>query len=385
MQGEIVSLSLINNYFLIFLISKALVFTALLLFPKKTQRPQLILSLYLFTYAVCHLIILLLKNHLHDLPYIENLIVIYYLAFAFSPVLFYYYVLSINGEKLKKSYQALSLIIPLFVFIILLICFIPLSTIEKKLIVSATFIEESEIKNSFWIILAEILILAQVFIYVILIYLKIKQNKKLIDEHYSYSEKISLKWVFYLFYILFASYFFYILFGNFKMFYFDNTTQSIYLTSQIVITFIIGVFGLRQEALDISPIDEDNSNNEGIIFENKEDIIKNLEVLMIDEKIFLDNSLKIDQLAKRLNTNRYYLSVIIKEISGLNFCNYINKYRVDEFINNFESSTNQNLSIEGIANNVGFKSKSSFYSAFKKFHSCTPIQYMIVRENGVQQ
>ena len=54
---------------------------------------------------------------------------------------------------------------------------------------------------------------------------------------------------------------------------------------------------------------------------------------------------------------------------------YINGYRVKEAKHLLKLKTYNKYSIEGIARNVGFNSKSSFNNAFKRFTGLTPSQY----------
>jgi YesN/AraC family two-component response regulator len=107
-----------------------------------------------------------------------------------------------------------------------------------------------------------------------------------------------------------------------------------------------------------------------------DDLYSKLNDLMEREKVFLDNALTLDDLAKQLNTNRSYLSLVINERFNTNFNNYINEYRVKEAQKIFLDPASKILTIEAIAQNVGFNSKSSFNTAFKKFCGLTPRDFM---------
>lgn len=103
---------------------------------------------------------------------------------------------------------------------------------------------------------------------------------------------------------------------------------------------------------------------------------KELNQLMSDEKVFLNSSIKLSDLAARLNTNTSYLSKVINELSGENFCNYLNNLRVSEARKLLADPANQHITIEGIAQMVGFNSKSAFNTAFKKYTSQTPSEFL---------
>lgn len=58
---------------------------------------------------------------------------------------------------------------------------------------------------------------------------------------------------------------------------------------------------------------------------------------------------------------------------GQNFCDFINSYRVEEAKKILLKKNN--LSIEGIGYEVGFKAKTTFYTSFKKFTGKPPTKY----------
>lgn len=106
-----------------------------------------------------------------------------------------------------------------------------------------------------------------------------------------------------------------------------------------------------------------DTDTEGI---NQESIIAALQSVMHNEKAYLDSKLTIEQLAKKINTNRYYLSRAINSVYNMNFSGYVNQYRINEAIRLFSLSEYQNYTLEGIANTVGFNTRASFIAAFQK-------------------
>jgi len=97
--------------------------------------------------------------------------------------------------------------------------------------------------------------------------------------------------------------------------------------------------------------------------------------------VYLSNQLTIEELAKKLNTNRTYLSQIINENFSTNFNNFINKYRVKEAQRMLLEGNNKTFTIESIANSAGFHSKSSFNTAFKKLTGLTPSDFIRLKEH----
>ena len=108
-------------------------------------------------------------------------------------------------------------------------------------------------------------------------------------------------------------------------------------------------------------------------------LITNLEKHLEKEKPYLNNDLKLDDLSQALNTNRQYLSQIINETYNQNFFTLINNYRINEAKKLFFNKEHEQLSIMGVANSVGFNSKSTFNTLFKKYTGLTPSGF--IKEN----
>jgi len=88
----------------------------------------------------------------------------------------------------------------------------------------------------------------------------------------------------------------------------------------------------------------------------------------------LDFNLQL--LTKELNSNSSYISQAINHRLGLRFNDYINQFRVEEAKHQLQSPENKYLTIEAISELCGFKSKSTFFRAFKKETGLTPKQFM---------
>lgn len=94
------------------------------------------------------------------------------------------------------------------------------------------------------------------------------------------------------------------------------------------------------------------------------------------DKVYLQTDLTIYKLAGLLNTNTSYLSKIINDLFQSNFNAFINKYRVLESQKLMHDPDYENYTIEAIAHECGFKSKSTFNEAFKKNTGLTPSYYL---------
>lgn len=100
-----------------------------------------------------------------------------------------------------------------------------------------------------------------------------------------------------------------------------------------------------------------------------------LELLCKKQHIYADSTLNREKVAEQLGISAGYLSQIVNTVTGDNFANYINHYRVEavkEMISNPEYE-NYNLLAMGLES--GFTSKTTFYKAFKKVTDQTPNEY----------
>ncbi|GAB5553123.1 MAG: hypothetical protein Sapg2KO_27140 [Saprospiraceae bacterium] len=98
--------------------------------------------------------------------------------------------------------------------------------------------------------------------------------------------------------------------------------------------------------------------------------------LLQNRKHHLDTGLNIKLLSQELDTNEKYLSQAINQILGISFTQWINTFRVEEAKVQLLQSSNQHLTLEAIGQQCGFRSKSSFFNAFKKITGLTPNAYV---------
>ena len=80
-----------------------------------------------------------------------------------------------------------------------------------------------------------------------------------------------------------------------------------------------------------------------------------------EERYFLKHELTIEDVAQKIGTNRTYVSKIINEYSGQNFCSFVNQYRVKEMMRLMES--NNEIPLKELAETSGFGSVDSMKRA----------------------
>jgi len=93
-------------------------------------------------------------------------------------------------------------------------------------------------------------------------------------------------------------------------------------------------------------------------------------------KPYLDPDLSLRELARQIEIHPNHLSWMLNQILGMNFNVFINKYRIETFKSIARAQENKKLTIEGMAYESGFNSKTVFNTYFKKETGLTPSQYL---------
>jgi AraC-like DNA-binding protein len=104
-------------------------------------------------------------------------------------------------------------------------------------------------------------------------------------------------------------------------------------------------------------------------------IARQLLLLMEKEKPFVKPELTLPELADKLAVFPHHLSQVINREMNKSFFDFVNEYRVREAKKLLSSTRYSHLSILGIALEVGFNSKSAFYTAFNKYAGITPSEF----------
>ena len=105
--------------------------------------------------------------------------------------------------------------------------------------------------------------------------------------------------------------------------------------------------------------------------EPDEDFAK-IDRLMRKSELFRDPDLTLSRLARRLGLPARAVSQAINRATGLNVSHYVNQYRIAAAA---EALTTTTGTIETIAQDSGFLSRSNFYREFQRIHGVTPAAY----------
>ncbi len=94
-----------------------------------------------------------------------------------------------------------------------------------------------------------------------------------------------------------------------------------------------------------------------------------------EEKHYLNPDISLTEIATHFNISSGYLSQLFNARGDQNFNDYINELRINASKKMLLEDQFNNYTIESIGIECGFKSKSNFYTSFKKFTGKTPKNY----------
>lgn len=107
---------------------------------------------------------------------------------------------------------------------------------------------------------------------------------------------------------------------------------------------------------------------------HKQDFL-NVNSYVIENNKFLDPNLSVSDITEALGMSASHFSKIINTCSDYHFPDYINSLRVAYSKNLLSDVTFNRYTVISIGLESGFNSKSTFYTAFKKFTNLTPTQF----------
>lgn len=169
----------------------------------------------------------------------------------------------------------------------------------------------------------------------------------------------------------------------FQLFSMVFCTDGLFLSLSVFV-ILIGYFGLKQKIIYgnediIAPVETINTQIKyaGSKLSDIEAklLADHLKKHINSSKSYLNPDLTLSQLATEIGISSHLLSQVINEQFNLNFFDFVNQYRVEEFKQRIVNPNYENYSLLGIAFDCGFNSKSAFNRIFKKVTSLTPSQY----------
>lgn len=235
----------------------------------------------------------------------------------------------------------------------------------------------------------------QTFFYLYLSYRQLKKHKEIFFENYSNTNTKRYAYIANLI-LLVAVLYFLSMVNIFTRWVFHF--ESFSFISYVVITAVLILFcwliilGLRSPELFINEAeaqpsvkkliklntDSSKSSSETEINE----LSKRVNNHMKEAEPFLDASLTLHTLAKETGISSRELSILINHHLNKHFFDFVNEYRIEKAMELLTSPDRKEYTVLEILYEVGFNSKSSFNTAFKKHTGLTPTEYR--RRNSLQ-
>jgi AraC-like DNA-binding protein len=299
--------------------------------------------------------------------------------------LIYLYVLAVCYNDFQLKWKHLIYILPFVVMNLVLVPrFYLQSGIEKEQFI-ANFSQMPEIY------FFQILIECQYWFYIISIFLILKKYRKIYLENYTNPSTSTYKWlfqmncVFLVMHSITAS-------KNLLRY---TASRDTFLWGNVLMVcgalFVICWFVMKalnhpelfrgidsniQLTKDFLPQQSDvtaeiaNNQDEAIL--SKISALKNY---MTEKEPYLDPSLTIQELSNQIEIPVRDLSVLINHHMNQHFFDFVNEYRIQKAMSILKNPVKNNLTVLEILYEVGFNSKSSFNTSFKKHTNLTPTAY----------
>ena len=233
----------------------------------------------------------------------------------------------------------------------------------------------------------------QMFIYYFLIFRMLMRYKTILLENYASPKLDNQKWLMQFFIILFTADFISAIKNVFRF----GDNETLYYVSEIIVNLanLIVLFwlvikalkkpevlvGIKKETLSVNQMIE-NENQQSKTADSgtnnsnaQKEILEKLENHMKANEPFMDSSLSVYDLAKQIKVPSRDLSIAINYNLNKHFFDYVNEYRIKKAMEIFKNTNDDKLTVLEVLYEVGFNSKSSFNTAFKKFTGTTPSEY----------
>ncbi len=118
-----------------------------------------------------------------------------------------------------------------------------------------------------------------------------------------------------------------------------------------------------------------SSKKSRLTLKERELVVNKLEQIFYEEKVYRESNLTLTKLSQKTKIPTYKISIVINKEFHKTFPEFVNYFRVREVVEKLHDNSKNNLTIEGLAYEVGFNTPSAFYHSFKKEMGQTPKQY----------
>ena len=125
-------------------------------------------------------------------------------------------------------------------------------------------------------------------------------------------------------------------------------------------------------------LEENETQDNRLPFKNHDYFLElgnRLKDYMEEGRPYLSKSFNLSEAARFLNVPQHHLTLCIREIFDDNFSGFRNSYRIRHAQSILKDPSNANKTIDAIADETGFSSRTSFYKAFDRITGISPNEY----------
>jgi len=172
--------------------------------------------------------------------------------------------------------------------------------------------------------------------------------------------------------------------GNFLLFLFYflaimRAPAATYISGAIVFSFIlyliISILLYRKKTDDLFLLNNQKYSGKRIDSTEAAILSEKLENIMNAKSLYKNPNLSLQDVSQEMNISTHQLSQFLNNNLNKNFTSFVNEFRIKEACKIITS--NDKLTLESVGYDVGFNSKSTFFSAFKKHTGTTPLNYQL--------
>ena len=311
-----------------------------------------------------------------------NLVIFRWTICLLAMPLFYLYVLAVCYSDFRLKWKHSLHLLPI---IVVNLVFLPRFYLgmNKELLNSIDQMPE--------IYFIQILIEFQYVFYIVSAFLVLKQYKEIYLENYANPSSLTYKYLFQMTIVFLVAHCLVALknvlrYSDYRqVFLWLNVvvgTVALFITCWLVMKALNhpelfrGINSKLKLTKDILPEINDNTIE---VKEHYNEVIDeqilNLKQYMTDKEPFLNPSLTIQELANQIDIPVRDLSVLINHKMDQHFFDFVNEYRIQKAMTILKDKSKSDLTVLEILYEVGFNSKSSFNTSFKKYTNLTPTAY----------
>lgn len=139
--------------------------------------------------------------------------------------------------------------------------------------------------------------------------------------------------------------------------------------------FVLAYYAIRQpEIFRVNPAVKSQNGTTSDI--NISSLLEKLQQCLTEERPYRNPDLSLDDLARSVDCRKELLSKAINQGLSTNFYRLINEHRIREFEMLAKDPANAHLTHLALALEAGFRSKTTFYKAFRELKQATPSVYL---------